>query len=102
MPPIYGVRVQGFKSCPATKPSTALNRARSIRDPVAAGRFAKRSSQQRTDGVKVEHGPPAREAISWMMVNRGQLDLIVTNALTNRVWVLRPFEQSDPAYLGES
>jgi hypothetical protein len=32
----------------------------------------------------------------------GLLDLIVTNALTNRVWVLQPFEQSDPAYTGQS
>jgi hypothetical protein len=32
----------------------------------------------------------------------GRLDLIVTNALTNRVWVLMPFEQSDPAYTGQS
>ncbi|MCU1384459.1 MAG: Na-Ca exchanger/integrin-beta4 [Acidobacteria bacterium] len=34
--------------------------------------------------------------------NRGQLDLIVTNALTNRVWVLEPFAKSDPTYLGSS
>ncbi len=36
-------------------------------------------------------------------INRtGQLDLIVTNALTNSVWVLLPFEQSDPTYKGQS